>query len=229
MNSLLKLSAGILLCLPLTGCAGPGYYDPATGMVCSGNMYGPTNFMDDIKCSLSKHRAKRMQKHCCNMCDPCNTCNTFDPCRSGGFGSSIPGTLASGTFSYGADDGAMETYPMDSYPTPTYAPQSSCPTCGPQGGTFMNEQGGTIMNESMMPEMSSPSSPAPTTVVPQKITPVPENGHKGVINKPAPAPAAEEPMSYLPPGLPQTPTLIPNSASPNPGARPVQWVPAQIH
>lgn len=228
MNSLLKLSAGILLCLPLTGCAGPGYYDPATGMVCSGDLYGPTNFMDDIKCSLSKHRAKRMQKHCCNTCDPCNicnTCNTCDPCRSGGFGSSLPGMLSSGTFSYGSDEGAMETYPMDSYPTPTYAPQSSCPTCGPHGGA----QGGTFMNESMMPEMSSPSSPAPTTIVPQKITPVPEHGQKGVIHQPAPAPAAEEPMSYVPPALLHTPTMAPNSASPHQGARPVQWVPAQIH
>ncbi|WP_339729048.1 hypothetical protein [uncultured Gimesia sp.] len=226
MNSLLKLSAGILLCLPLTGCAGPGYYDPATGMVCSGDMYGPTNMMDDIKCSLSKHRAQRMQKQCCN---PCNTCNTCDPCRGGGFGSSIPGMLSSGTFSYGSDDGAMETSPMNSYPTPTYAPQSSCPTCGPQGGqggTFMNE---SMMNESMMPEMSSPALQAPTTIVPQKITPVPEHGHPGVINKPAPAPAAEEPMSYVPPALLHAPTMIPNSASPNPGARPVQWVPAQIH
>ncbi|MCA9016912.1 MAG: hypothetical protein KDA77_16380, partial [Planctomycetaceae bacterium] len=216
--------------LPLTGCAGPGYYDPATGMVCSGDMYGPTDFVDDIKCSLSKHRAKRMQKHCCNVCDPCNTCNTCDPCRRGGFGSSIPGTLASGTFSYGSEEEAMETYPMDSYPTPTYAPQSSCPTCGPQGGMYMQgSQEGTFMHESMMPEMNSPASPAPTTVVPQKITPVPDHGPKGAITQPAPAPAAEEPMSYVPPALLHAPTTIPSSAIPRSGARPVQWVPAQIH
>lgn len=230
MNSLLKLSAGILLCLPFTGCAGPGYYDPSTGMVCSGGMYGPTNFMDDIQCSLSKHRAKRMRKHCCNTCDPCNVCDTCDPCGGGGFGSSFPSTLASGTFSYGNDDGGMEMYPMDSYPTPTYAPQSNCPTCGPQGGAYMQGSSeGVYMNESVVPEMSAPSHNGPATVVPQKIAPVPENGHNGVINKPAPAPAAEEPMSYVPPALMNAPTTIPSSAMPHSGARPVQWVPAQIH
>ena len=240
MNSLLKMSAGILLCLPLTGCVGPGYYDPSTGMVCQGEMYGPTNFIDDIKCSLSEHRAQRMCKH------SCNTCNSCDPCGSGGFGASLPGMLSSGTFSYGSQEG-----PADSYLPQTYAPQSSCPHCGPQGATFMPESN---MHESVMPEGYAPEtydpgtytpetytpgtvmpesgSTSPTTVIPQKITPVPNHGHKGVIEKPAPAPAAEEPKtntSYVPPALLRTPTMMPNSASPHQGARPVQWVPAQIH
>ena len=231
MNSLLKLIAGIVLCLPLTGCASPGYYDPATGMICSGPMYGPTDFMDDIKCKLSKHRAQRMMKHCCNpcsSCDPCNTCNSCDPCGAGGFGSTIPGMVTSGTFSYGGDDGSMQ-----SYPTPNYAPQSSCPTCGLQGyqgpQTYETPQTyeGEYLQESVPPEVTPHTGPA--TVVPQKISPVPNHGPKGVIGKPAPAPAAEDPMSSVPPALLHAPTVIPSSAQPRQGARPVQWVPAQVH
>ncbi len=248
MNSLLKISAGILLCLPLAGCAGPGYYDPSTGMICGGEMYGPTNFVDDIKCSLSKHRAQRMNRNCCNpcdscnVCDPCGSCNPCGTCRKGGFGKKLPGMLASGTFSYGSSESSGDYYPMDSYPTPAYAPQSSCPNCGPQGGTFAPESNmhesvmpGTMSPETYAPETYSPEtyspesgSPAPATVVPQKVTPHKAPG--GAILKPAPAPAAEEPMSsYVPPALMRTPTVIPSSASPSQGARPVQWVPAQIH
>jgi len=228
MNSLLKLTAGIVLCLPLTGCASPGYYDPATGMICSGPMYGPTDFMDDIKCKLSKHRAKRMMKHCCNPCSPCDPCNTCDPCGGGGFGSTLPGMMTSGTFSYGGDDSSME-----SYPSQNYAPQSSCPNCGPQGyqgsQTYETPQTyeGEYMQESAPHEVAPHTGPA--TVVPQKISPVPEHGSKGMIGKPAPAPAAEEPMSSVPPALLHTPTMIPGSAQPRQGARPVQWVPAQVH
>lgn len=244
MNSLLKLSVGILLCLPLTGCAGPGYYDPATGMVCGGEIYGPTNFMDDIRCSLSKHRAQRMQKLCgnccdpCNACDPCGSCNPCGGCRKHGFGKKLGSTLASGTFSYGGyDQGTMETYPMESYPTPSYSSQSSCPTCGPRGGqtyempqTFEGPQSyeGGSYYDGFTPEGNGvPAGPA--TVVPQKIAPTPDHGPKGAIQKPAPAPAAEEPMSSVPPAMLHAPTTIPSSAQPNQGARRVQWVPAQIH
>lgn len=243
MNSLLKLSVGILLCLPLTGCAGPGYYDPSTGMVCGGEMYGPTNFMDDIRCSLSKHRAQRMQKLCCNSCDPCNTCdpcggcNTCGPFKKHGFGKKFPSTLASGTFSYGGwDEGPMETYPMESYPTPNFSSQSNCPTCGPQGGqgqyyespqTYEGEYQGDYHGGFVPEGHGTPSGPA--TVVPQKIAPMPDHGPKGAIQKPAPAPAAEEPMSSVPPSMLYAPTNIPSSAQPGQGARPVRWVPAQVH
>ena len=243
MNSLLKLSVGILLCLPLTGCAGPGYYDPSTGMVCGGEIYGPTNFMDDIKCSLSKHRAQRMRKLCCNSCDPCNVCDPCNTCEpwgncnpcgkhhKHGFGKKLPSMLASGTFSYdGWDEGSAETYPMESYPVPTYAPQSSCPTCGPQGAqTYESYEGDSYQYEGEFVPEGTQVPAGPSTVVPQKIAPVPESGSRGAIQKPAPAPAAEEPMSSVPPAMLHAPTAIPNSAQPHQKTRPVQWVPAQIH
>lgn len=212
MYSLLKLSAGILLCLPLTGCVGPGYYDPSTGMVCGGQFYGPTNFVDDIKCSLSEHRAHRMRKRCCN---PCGSCCT------GGCRSSVPGMLASGTFNIQGpvDSYAPQTYAPESYAPQTYAPESSCPHCGPQGAHGSNFSPGEVIG-------------SPTTVVPQKITPAPENGHNSILNKPAPAPAAEDPMpksSSVPPAMLHAPTVIPDSAIHQQGTRRVQWVPAQVH
>lgn len=218
MYSLLKISAGVLLCLPLTGCVGPGYYDPSTGMVCGGELYGPTNFIDDIKCSLSEHRAARMRKHCCK---PCATCCT------GSCGNSIPGMLASGTFSTDWSEGPGETYAPE-----TYAPHSSCPNCGPQGPAYSQESL-PAAPATVVPAQPAPMVPkAPTTVVPQKITPVPDHNLRGVLNKPAPAPAAEEPMpksTSVPPALLHAPTVIPQSVHQKNGTRRVQWVPAQIH
>lgn len=226
MDSLLKISAGILLCLPLTGCAGPGYYDPSTGMVCSGDLYGPTNMIDDIRCSLSKHRAHRMQKQSCNSC--CDPCGNF--CSNSG-GTSIPALLTSGTFNSNWTEESADTYAPH-----THAPQSSCPHCQSQAGTMQPESN---MYESYTPETYAPetyapdSAPsAPATVVPKKITPVPDHGPKGALGTPAPAPAAEAPMpktSYVPPALLTPPAVGPSSAAPTQQTRRVQWVPAQIH
>ncbi|MDF1743599.1 MAG: hypothetical protein P1V19_07875 [Gimesia sp.] len=212
MDSLLKLCAGIFLCLPLTGCVGQGYYDPSTGLVSCGEFYGPTNMVDDIRCSLSKHRAHRLNKRCCNPCDSCCTTSC---------GKSIPGLLASGTFNYGWDEGTVESQGPQSYAT-----DSSCPHCQSGAGTFTQE---SSTHESYMHE----GAPAPpTTVVPKKISPVPDHGPKSTLETPAPAPGAEEPMSkstYVPPALLNPPSVLPSSAAPQQRTRRVQWVPAQIH
>jgi len=212
MDSLLKISAGILLCLPLTGCVGPGYYDPSTGMVCRGQLYGPTNVVDDIRCSLSKHRAHRLNKRNCNSCGSCctNSCGT-----------SLPGLLTSGTFNYGLNESTTETFGPQ-----TYATESSCPHCQSQAGTYMQE---SSPHESYVPD-AGPA--APTTIIPKKISPVPDHGPKSTLGTPAPAPGAEEPMpksTYVPPALLNPPTVLPTSAAPQQRTRRVQWVPAQIH
>lgn len=231
MYSLLKISAGILLCLPFTGCAGPSYYDPCTGMVCGGPMYGPTNMIDDIKCSLSKHRASRMRKHCCGNCCTNSCINT------------IPGVLASGTFSTDWNEGPVESFTPESYSPETYAPEtyapnSSCPHCGPENSTYsdgpVTSPGTTYSPRTSPRTVPTPKSVPgpPATVVPQKISPVPDRGPNGVLNKPAPAPAAEEPMSRsssVPPALLHAPSSIPQAVSQKNNTRRVQWVPARIH
>ncbi len=211
MNSLLKISAGILLCLPLTGCVGPSYYDPATGMVCGGEIYGPTNLADKIRCKLSEHRAKRWNRRNCNPCDNCCSYSC---------GTSLPAMLASGTFNYGTEE-----FATDSYGPQTYASESTCPHC--------QSQAETIMPESSTPQVYTPETvpTAPATIVPKKVAPVPGAGN-GTLDTPAPAPGAEEPMTsstFVPPALLNPPTTIPNSAAPEQRTRRVQWVPARIH
>ncbi len=142
-------------------------------------------------------------------------------------GNSIPGMLASGTFSTDWSEGPGETYAPE-----TYAPHSSCPNCGPQGPAYSQESL-PAAPATVVPAQPAPMVPkAPTTVVPQKITPVPDHNLRGVLNKPAPAPAAEEPMpksTSVPPALLHAPTVIPQSVHQKNGTRRVQWVPAQIH